>query len=150
MAIFHLPLVGAEVMCPPPSVPSTFCQFSCTHTYEVTHQSICQIHQTTTLAASLAALHWSLEVLCALLEWPCWILSSSPLVACCTSPNVAIFIDFCVLSPAGQAHTTFPSAMACSGDSFHLSGPWAPSLHPILDNFNHLFIKFSIFTHAHT
>src|SRR5258705_2172500 len=67
------------------------------------------------LATTLASLHWFLGVLCALLEWPCWALpSSSPLVACHTSPNVA-FSSIFALSPAEQACTTFvPPARACS------------------------------------
>src|SRR5258708_33616131 len=37
VAIFRLPPVGAQVMCPPPSVPSAFCQFSFTHTHLCGH-----------------------------------------------------------------------------------------------------------------
>src|SRR5260221_13039297 len=64
--------------------------------------------------------HSGIPVLCALLEWPCWALpSSSPLAACCTSPNVA-FLSIFALSPAEQACTTFvPSARACS-PSYHV------------------------------
>src|SRR5260221_6882320 len=75
-------------------------------------------HQTTTWPSLWHPQHWSLGVLCAPLEWPCWALPSSPLGCMPHVSKCGIFIDFHVISPAEQAHTS-SVALIISLDDFH-------------------------------
>ncbi len=88
-------------------------------------------------ATMLASWHWSLGVLCAPLEWPCWALPpSGPPVACHMS-LMQHFHRFLHIKPCGAGPHHLPPARFCPGDLFRLSGPWASSSHPISDNFYH-------------
>src|SRR5260221_7282368 len=102
-------------------------------------------HQTTAWPSLWHPQHWSLGVLCAPLEWPCWALPSSPLGCMPHVSKCGIFIDFHVISPAEQAHTS-SGALIISLDDFHCP---AIDFQVAITFFIKLSSTFSIFAHTH-
>src|SRR5258708_29590679 len=103
-----------------PSVPSTFIDFCDYMPYVVTHQPTSSIHQPTTQPPHWHPKHWSLGVLCALLEWPCWAL---PSFTGCMPSHISMwhFSSKITLSPAEQACTILSSSSrVCLRDPFLL------------------------------